>query len=421
MYIKKIVLRDVRCFEKVEIDLTSDEKDKRIKKWAMVLGDNGVGKTTLLRCIALGLCDQAGAVGLLIDTYGKWIRTGQKKATIKIELQDLDKTYSLLTEIVETPSGGETVWRARGVEEKIPWEKIFVCAYGANRRTEGSMTYDEYSAADAVYTLFNYDWPLQDPELVMRRRPRYVGSKICRWLEGILMLEKGAVVLTSTGLAVSGPWGSPIPLGALGDGYVATMLWITDMLGWAILVGQFLRGDWLSGVVLVDELEQHLHPKWQRHIVCLLRERFPNIQFIVATHSPLCVGGTADLPHEDYKIALLNRRDDGVVNLTESEHELAGWRADQILASELFGYIIESNENTEKLLREASILAGKGPKRTKRENNRYKKVKERLKSALLSDGTTLIERELMREEAGAVKKKTSKLEQKLFGERNDKH
>ena len=41
-----------------------------------------------------------------------------------------------------------------------------------------------------------------------------------------------------------------------------------------------------EGIVLIDEIELHLHPKWQREVINKLREVFPNIQFILTTHSP---------------------------------------------------------------------------------------------------------------------------------------
>ena len=65
-----------------------------------------------------------------------------------------------------------------------------------------------------------------------------------------------------------------------------------------------LDGD---GVVLIDELDLHLHPGWQRHVVSALQETFPNCQFVVSTHSPQIVSHV--LPE---RIWLLERTKDGV-------------------------------------------------------------------------------------------------------------
>lgn len=50
-----------------------------------------------------------------------------------------------------------------------------------------------------------------------------------------------------------------------------------------------------SGIVLIDEIELHLHPEWQRKIVSSLRKTFPNIQFIITTHSPQVLGEIKDM------------------------------------------------------------------------------------------------------------------------------
>lgn len=416
MYITKVTIERIRCFEKIVMDLSTT---RGVRKWAMILGDNGVGKTTLLRCIAMGLCDEAGAVSLLRDTRGQWIMQGQEKpGRIKIELYHKRIKHTITSKIMKTPSGLEnikqTIWSEKG---KFPWDNIFVCGYGSNRRTEGSLDNDKYSPADAVYTLFNYDWPLQNPELILRRRAakKSQQNRICRLIDDVLMLKKGATQLTDNGIFINGDWNKDIHLGALGDGYSSTLIWILDMLGWAFLSGQLEKDIDLTGIVLIDEIEQHLHPKWQRHIVRLLKNTFPYIQFITTTHTPLCAGGTADLDKADYKLILLERDEGSIVNIIEELPSLDGYRADQILASELFGYIIGRNYKTEKILREASILAGKGRKRTQAESTRYKRIKNELKPILISDGTTLIEQELLHEQDEESIRKVRKLEKKIFG------
>ena len=151
MYIKKVVLKNIRCFEDLEIDLTSG---KGVKKWLMLLGDNGVGKTTLLRCIAMGLCDETSAAGLLRDSNGELIRKKEDNATIELKLKERGKTYTIITKIVKE-ADFETIKQKTYPRGKFPWEKIFACGYGSNRRTEGDISYDSYMVANAVYTLFN--------------------------------------------------------------------------------------------------------------------------------------------------------------------------------------------------------------------------------------------------------------------------
>ncbi len=62
MYITKVVLENVRCFDDVTLNLESEEGETTM--WTVLVGDNGNGNTTLLRSIAMGLCDESSATGL---------------------------------------------------------------------------------------------------------------------------------------------------------------------------------------------------------------------------------------------------------------------------------------------------------------------------------------------------------------------
>jgi len=84
-------------------------------------------------------------------------------------------------------------------------------------------------------------------------------------------------------------------------------------------------------IALVDEIDLHLHPRWQREITSHLDRLFPNVQFIVTAHSPLVVQGEGVT-----NVAVLRRVDDHVEILNDPE-EVRGWRVDQILTSDLFG------------------------------------------------------------------------------------
>jgi predicted ATP-binding protein involved in virulence len=65
----------------------------------------------------------------------------------------------------------------------------------------------------------------------------------------------------------------------------------------------------IPGIVLIDELDMHLHPKWQWNVIKALKETFPKIQFIIATHSPFMLG-------------TLNAK---IYNLDAREYEVTPW------------------------------------------------------------------------------------------------
>jgi len=332
MYITNIKLTDVRCIKDVNIDLT---KGSGAKSWLVIVGNNGVGKTSFLRSLAMGLCDKTGATSLFQDTSGDWIRKGEKKATIEVQLVNKGTPYTITTEI-ENVSGKEIIRRPDDTSKDIPWDDIFACAYGANRSIEGDRVQERYAAADALYTFFNYDFKLLNPELMLRRRAKTEEDikEICKWLADILLLKEGSVGLDDSGIFIRKS-GYDIHWGSMPDGYEVTITMILDMLGWAMLAGKTKKKNTLQGIMLIDELEQHLHPELQRFFVAKMHNNFPNIQFIATSHSPICAAGLADLSDNECSLELLNMREERYVT-NEPLSLMHGWRYDQVLTSEAF-------------------------------------------------------------------------------------
>lgn len=347
MKISKITLDDIRCFKHLEIDFRTEGGTI---DWLVILGDNGVGKTTILRSIALGISEQSGASGLIDELDGDWIRKGNKKATIRIDIEPFkgcNEKAHILTTFEETEIEEIEVKQEVFPEQPktFKWKDLFLCGYGAARRQYGAQAYSEYTVTDAVYTLFNYSHELQNPELNIRRA-QSIGVKeddIFNRLCKILMLEENSITMDVTGIKVSGRWGSKMPMGALGDGYQATIAWILDLYGWKLLYDNKVKNLELSGIVLLDEIEHHLHPKLKKRIVKFLNEQFPNIQFIITTHSALSAVGTTELNDKQCIIVLLEQKE-GYVDSTIATPPW-GKRVDQVLTSYLFDLYTTSDDS----------------------------------------------------------------------------
>ena len=86
------------------------------------------------------------------------------------------------------------------------------------------------------------------------------------------------------------------------------------------------------GIVLIDEVGAHLHPSWRMQITDRLRRAFPNVQFLISTHEPLCLRGL----QENEVVKVLKYERFGVV-LQEIEMSPARYRVDQLLTSDFFG------------------------------------------------------------------------------------
>ena len=357
MYIKRVELTNIRCFEHIEIDLSSDGD---VRKWAVILGDNGVGKTTLLRSIALALGDRESAAALFRDLPGEWVRRGSadKNGTIRIDFANEKRNGgSFYTEIlIRNDQGRESIEDYKTEPENFPWDDIFACGYGAARGMFGTRSYPKYRTIDSVYGLFDYEISLQNAELILLRLEsggELELSNILQSIDEILMLTRGSTTLNKSGICISGPWGKFMPIDAVGDGYRATLAWLVDFIGWAMFHhDSIVRRDQIAGIVLIDELEQHLHPLWQRKIIKLLQEQFKTTQFIATTHSSLCASGTADLDDENYRLIKFELSDDRSSVKSEHLSSLRGLRADQVLTSSAFDLTETRNLGVEAVLKE---------------------------------------------------------------------
>jgi predicted ATP-binding protein involved in virulence len=123
-----------------------------------------------------------------------------------------------------------------------------------------------------------------------------------------------------------------VPLRQLGYGYQTLIAWMVDFA--SRMVERYPNSpDPLAepAVVLVDEIDLHLHPTWQRKLIGFLTERFPNTQFIATAHSPLVVQAAAGA-----NFAVLRREGDHVV-IDQSFRGTQHWSIEQLLTSDLFG------------------------------------------------------------------------------------
>jgi len=323
----------------------------------IIAGDNSRGKSTILRCIAMGLCDKDSASALFREPGGGGDFVREKENQGYIKLWFTGKETFVETRIKNDSTAEFEVLTQTTSPKHFPWNKIFVCGYGA-KWGEGSYSYETYMAVDAVYSLFNYDSPLLDAELVLRRLIGFKEDKkteICGWLDNVLMLKPGSVKLDKE-LTVDGEWGEKMPVGFLGDGHQRTLDWLLDFLGWAQLAGLAQYKKNVHGIVLIDELEKHLHPKWQRQIVKLLHELFPNVQFIATTQSPLCLAGLADLPSEIVAVINLKTAYDGSI-ICENEDAPLGDSYEVLLDSDVFDYTPPRPKSTQDIIDQIHNLA----------------------------------------------------------------
>ena len=120
-----------------------------------------------------------------------------------------------------------------------------------------------------------------------------------------------------------------IPLNTMSQGTQSVIQWLARLvIGYADYYDFPERLEDEPGVLIVDEIDAHLHPAWQRGIIPTLTKHFPNLQIFCSTHSPLMLAGL-----DPGQVQLLTRDEDGGVQVSRNEFSVAGWSADQILRS----------------------------------------------------------------------------------------
>lgn len=328
-YLSRIHLTNVRGFTCLDIQLDVPPGRQNI-----AIGRNGTCKTTLLRSIALVLAGGKDAPGLLSSSNGRWITSGKKEGEIRLHLEPVRGGESTTREVrIVEHNGGETVLSGEPAHDMV-----FACAYGTGRGDFGGEPGRDYRVMDSVATLFDYGERLVSSELVLRRLYDFLGSDrfdaVLSGLKKALGLgpEHSIELPRGGGVEISGPdLGGRIPLEAWADGYRMTFSWLIDFYGWAMRAGAFDDDGDVCGILLVDEIEQHLHPSMQREILGHLGNALPKVQIIATTHSPLVA-----LSAKPEQIIALHRNGEGVHNV--SVPSLNGYSAEDVLLEEaLFG------------------------------------------------------------------------------------
>lgn len=130
--------------------------------------------------------------------------------------------------------------------------------------------------------------------------------------------------------------GSRQPFDNLSDGVLVMLTLISDIAYRCVLLNPSMgiNANETEGIILIDEIELHLHPSWQRHVISDLRKGFPNIQFFISTHSPQVV---STVPRESlYIIKDIVRDGQNLKEIEKGDTFIEGRDSNAILA-DVFG------------------------------------------------------------------------------------
>ena len=430
VYMTSLELSNVRCFGSRQVFSLVDENDNP-SRWNIVLGDNGVGKTTLLQCLAWMRPVPADITGKSVEPA---ITDEENKALVSLmriggnDEVCLAAQFSIGSSLSSGSTGGspdtiDTKFTMQGNNGRLemtdssvfeidrltfkPPKDIAIFGYGAARRP-GIVKSERSDFSDPLVSLFENETALYDPEdiLIKLHHRAAIGEqeKDTRRLQQVQQLLADVLpdVQNADDVEILGPevigdpnelsgvrfktqYG-PVPLSGLSLGYQTTLTWVVDLA--LRLYGRYPDdADPLSrpGIVLIDNIDLHLHPLWQRRLMEDLSTSFQAIQFVATAHSPLIVQAA-----ENAKVSVL-REVDGEVVISTRAGSVADWRTDQILASDLFDVPARS-PSILKLREERDALLDKMD-RSIEEESRLNELEARLNA--LPTGESVADQEAM--------------------------
>lgn len=327
MHILKATIENVRSIR----SLTYDIPPSKAPGWHVILGDNGSGKSSFLKAISLALVGPAEASGLR-QPWNDWLTRGQTLGSIDLEIA-FNRTYdqfagrgntfapdrSLDVRIsFKRTDSSEHVELSNGENDPGPKRHVwnggkgwFAASYGPFRRFAGGDAHSEkmfYSMPRLARHLSLFDERVALTECLEWLRSLKFKSlehdtegslleKVRLFLNQSDFLPSGVTLerVTSKTVIFNDANGIDIPVEELSDGYRSILSLTFELIRQiAAEFGPehvFDEEDGLTivpqGVVVIDEIDAHLHPTWQRKVGWWFCRHFPNIQFIVSTHSPL--------------------------------------------------------------------------------------------------------------------------------------
>lgn len=335
MYIDRIALKNIKGFD--ELDFSLSRGNDEYAGWTVFTGDNGAGKSTLLKAIAVALTGKDTARSLQ-PSFHRWIREGAGEQDAKIELmivpeKGLDdfsgggqgKTaYKKFPATITLKNQGketsveipEAVQGKKTLAQRGLWSTDahgwFSCGYGPFRRVFGASPEATRlmvgSTTERFVTMFQEAASLYEVDQWLRNlNHKKLENKTAESEQLDLLLEILRDDLMPNQITVDrvdsdGLWlkdrnGLQLAWSEMSDGYRSALALLADILRHLIgaygVEGLTERGEdgklriMRGGVVLIDEIDAHLHPEWQREIGFWLKRHFPKIQFLVTTHSPI--------------------------------------------------------------------------------------------------------------------------------------
>ena len=424
-FLTQLALKNVKSFAGEHVLNLTDENGNPAR-WTLILGDNGVGKTTLLECLAhlaprFNSEDESGDKDLrsyvepwvapaenpIIYSLGRiWDVNCKLRATFAIDSildrggsdETIETWLNFSTKAGQPDDIENSKWPDKNGIPESEWETFskyrqpLILVYGAGRHM-GVGNFDFDAAPESTASLLRGAVELFDVAELLQHfnhaalppgaeKAKLQEQALLETMAALLPEVDGAesiITYPPTAVGVDGRSGvyvrtidGEVPLQQLSLGYQTMMAWVAD-IGWRLFAHYPKAVNPLHepAIVLVDEIDLHMHPNWQRQIRERLTRYFPNVQFIATAHTPLMVQAFLDA-----NLAVVMREDDHSI-IENDPAVVANWRVDQIVTSDLFGLSTAWPPVIDALFAEQDLLLAK-PRRSAKDKARLKAIEAEL-------------------------------------------
>lgn len=326
MYIQKAEITNIKSIEHFEIEFPNPAG------WHVLIGDNGSGKSTIVRSMALALVENE-FYGFRAN-WGEWLNKQSKEGKIKLKLfrdESFDKLIKIKTGLrSEIVKGNQifflnvdflrketgVLYISSGEDNLEKPDGFFSSAFGPYRRFEGGneewesvFNNPSYTKLASHLSIFDESVALTEPvkwlkdlnykTLEKNEESKHTFDHLKELINSEDFLPHNSKLenISSNGVFFKDANGITVSVNQLSDGYRSILSLTFELIRQLILsfgtekvFNNIEKGEMfinLPGVVLIDEIDAHLHPTWQTRIGQWFLKYFPNLQFIVTTHSPL--------------------------------------------------------------------------------------------------------------------------------------
>ncbi|MGO4403629.1 AAA family ATPase [Bosea sp. RAF48] len=361
--------------QKVGVALATDEVMKRAHAdhrapALMILGENAVGKSSILEAIAYLLAGEAARSDLDLPSGSLMLDPDLLGGSGELRAAKLTATFEDGSSVNLEISSGKLAGDREDNESRTP-----VFAYGAFRIFANDSVGQR--ASSSVISIFRPENVLPNPErwlVSISEKPLF--SEVRRALNQILAIDdeydgitiqEGRCLLITSGIADDGSRVTTrTPLNLVSSGFRSVLSMACHVLR-GLAEAQDASSASLANaraVVLIDEIEAHLHPRWKMRVVQGLRKALPGVTFIMTTHDPLCLRGLSTSELVVLRRAF-RRGDAGLPSAVEQLEDLppvSALTVEQLLTSDFFDLFSTDEVGTEVTLARAGDLLASDPR-----------------------------------------------------------